>query len=469
MLWRSRPALSLVCGTILFSSALTISVRATPVSPVEPASARRVVRASYGEAAPGASRGQQPAPAAASFTGPGSCAAVACHGAVRPAAGGRILQTEYSTWIAQDRHARAADVLSNAVSQRIGRLLDIGTPATSPKYLACHSLDVPEGRQARSFANEGVSCEACHGPASAWLGPHTTRNWTHAQSVQLGMHDTKDLVQRTERCLTCHLGTADKFVDHEMIAAGHPDLVFDLEAYSAAMPRHWRVPADTDPFAPVRSFAVGQLVHVRSALDRLVRHMTGPAWPEYAELDCFACHHSLTRPEDSWRQAGGYENRRPGAPPLNQARWTTARRVLAAYDPQSADALDVVMTKLAAEASRPQSRGNEVAPLAAQARALLDRAVGRSLTMQPDAAFTTRLLHAIAADAGEIAPRGERAAEQAAMALDTLYAAASRGAEGESATVRAAFDELFQQFQSPSTYDPRRFVAQVRKIEAAMK
>jgi hypothetical protein len=89
--------------------------------------------------------------------------------------------------------------------------------------------------------------------------------------------------------------------------------------------------------------------------------------------------------------------------------------------------------------------------------------------VEPDAAFTTRLLHAIAADAGEIAPRGERAAEQAAMALDTLYAAASRGADGESATVRTAFDELFQQFQSPSTYDPRRFVAQVRKIEAALK
>ena len=78
--------------------------------------------------------------------------------------------------------------------------------------------------------------------------------------------------------------------------------------------------------------------------------------------------------------------------------------------------------------------------------------------------FHPRLLHAIAADAGEIAPRGERAAEQAAMALDTLYSATSGGPGGESAAVRAAFDELFQQFQSPSTYDPLRFVAKVIKI-----
>lgn len=443
----------MVCGTLLFSSALAISLRAAPV--------------------PAAEAGTPPAPpqapGSAHFTGPGSCAAVACHGAVRPVAGSRILQTEYSTWVAQDRHARATDVLSNVVSQRIGRILNIGAPATAPKCLACHSLDVPEGRQARSFANEGVSCEACHGPASGWLGPHTTRNWTHAQSVQLGMHDTKDVVKRTERCLTCHLGTADKFVDHDMIAAGHPDLVFDLEAYSAAMPRHWRVPTDTDPFAPVRSFAVGQLVHVRSALDRLARHVQGSTWPEYAELDCFACHHNLTRPEDSWRQAQGYDNRRPGTPPLNQSRWTTARRVLAAYDPQSAAELDVVMTRLAAEASRARTGSDEVVALAAQARSLLDRAVARALTTQPDASFTTGLLHAIAADAEEIAPRGERAAEQAAMALDTLYSASSRGPGGESAAVRAAFDELFQQFQSPSTYDPRRFVAQVRKIENAIR
>jgi hypothetical protein len=34
------------------------------------------------------------------------------------------------------------------------------------------------------------------------------------------MYDTRNLEKRSEKCLTCHLGTADKFVDHEMIAAG---------------------------------------------------------------------------------------------------------------------------------------------------------------------------------------------------------------------------------------------------------
>ena len=404
--------------------------------------------------------------AAGSFTGPGSCAAAACHGAVRPAPNSRILQTEYTTWIAQDRHAKAAEVLSNATSVRMAKILGIGAPNNAPKCLACHSLEPPTGQQARTFASEGVSCEACHGPASGWLGPHTTRNWTHAQSVQLGMYDTKDLVKRTEKCLTCHLGTAEKFVDHEMIAAGHPDLVFDLEAFSSAMPRHWKTTTDADLYAPVRSFSVGQLVHLRSSLERLARRVQGPVWPEYAEMDCFACHHSLTRADDSWRQALGYADRRPGNPPLNLSRWTTARHVMAALDPASAEELAGTMTTLAREASKLRVDAEQVAALTAKARATLDRAIVRAIAAKPDASTALRLLRGIASDADEIAPRGERAAEQAAMAMETLYSASA--AREPNPAVRAAFDELFQQFQSPSSYDPRRFVAQVRKIEAAL-
>lgn len=407
------------------------------------------------------------APAAHAYTGPGSCAAAACHGSIRPVPGSRILQTEYTTWIAQDRHARAAEVLSLPVSVRMAKLLGLPAANNAPKCLACHTLDAPPAEQARTFVSEGVSCEACHGPASAWLGAHTTKTWTHAQSVQAGMTDTKDLVKRTEVCLACHLGTADKFVDHEMIAAGHPDLVFDLEGFSAAMPRHWRPVTDADPFAPVRSFIVGQLVHLRGSMERLGRRASGAAWPEYAELDCFACHHSLTRAEDSWRQNNGYQGRRPGNPALNVARWVTARHVLAAQDARASAELNEVMVALERDASRLRPNEGQVAALTARARAILDAAIARAATSKPDAATAARLLRAIAADVEDIAPRGERAAEQAAMALETLFLATT--ATGEAgAALRPAFDELFQQFQNPSAYDPRRFVAQVKKIEAAL-
>ena len=310
-----------------------------------------------------------------------------------PGGGIRILQTEYSTWIARDRHARATDVLSNAVSQRMGQILGIGAPARAQKCLACHALDVPASERGKNFTTEGVSCEACHGPATGWLGYHVTRGATHEESVRRGMYDTRDPVKRTEKCLTCHLGTSEAFVDHEMIAAGHPDLVFELEAFSAAMPRHWQPAAQPDSYAPVRTFAVGQLVHLRAGLDRLARRVKGPVWPEYAELDCFSCHHGLTRPEDSWRQAQGYAHRaRPGNPPLQISTYVTARRVLATFDPQAAAELDTTMDRLRIEASRLAVDPGQVAALAGQARAIVDRGVDAARSLAPTAGMADAML-----------------------------------------------------------------------------
>jgi hypothetical protein len=455
---RVRSVSSVAVAATVFVLVLTISLRAS-------GRATHASRASIGGLA---AQGASPDPG--NFTGPGSCSAVACHGSIRPVSGSRILQTEYSTWVSQDRHARATEVLSNAVSVRIGRILGIGRPDQAPKCLACHSLEAPEPERARNFSPEGVSCEACHGPATGWLGYHVTKNANHAESVRRGMYDTKDLVKRTERCLTCHLGTPDKWVDHEMIAAGHPDLVFDLEAFSSAMPRHWRESTDRDAFRPVRTFAVGQLVHLRSSLDRLARRVKGPLWPEYAELDCFACHHSLTRAEDSWRQAQGYEQRpRPGNPPLNVSRWVTGRHVLEAVDSQAASELDAVMPKLVIEASRLRTKEDDVVTLASQARAIVDRGVARAIASTPTADGTSRMLRAIFADAPEIAGRGERAAEQAAMAVETLTAAIARARGQDPGAMKSIFAELFQQFESPSSYDPRRFIAAMKKVQDATR
>src|SRR2546423_3679970 len=249
------------------------------------------------------------------YVGPGSCSATACHGSVQPRHETKVLQNEYSTWIVQDKHAKAQQVLSNPVSMRIARILGLPDAAHAPKCLLCHALYVQPEQKAREFdVAEGVSCESCHGPALAWLGPHTSRTQTHTQNIALGLYNTKDLVKRTEKCLTCHLGTGEKWVDHEMIAAGHPDLVFELDSFQAVEPVHWveKVPghpeqADKDPLLGVRQWSVGQAVQLRESMNRLARRVKGTegkkggVWPEYGEIDCFACHHSLTPPDESLR------------------------------------------------------------------------------------------------------------------------------------------------------------------------
>jgi hypothetical protein len=188
----------------------------------------------------------------------------------------RILQNEYSVWVVQDKHARAFDVLSNNVSLRMARILKIGKPNTEAKCLRCHATyTTPEQREQNFEIDDGVSCEACHGPASGWLGPHTVKDWPHEKSISLGMIDTRNMAHRTEQCLTCHLGTAEKFVDHEMIAAGHPDLTFELSSFSAVMPRHWKVDKQKDPWYDLQSWSIGQAVQLKEEMNRLSRRAKG--------------------------------------------------------------------------------------------------------------------------------------------------------------------------------------------------
>jgi Cytochrome c554 and c-prime len=401
------------------------------------------------------------------FSGPGSCAASNCHGGVQPKSVVRIPQNEYTIWAGQDKHSRAYTVLSNPVSVRMGEILGIGPPNKADKCLACHALNEKPEQRAETFQTieDGVSCESCHGPAVGWLGPHTVKNQTHEQNIKLGMYDTRDLVRRSERCLSCHVGTAEKEVDHTMIAAGHPDLTFQLESFSAAMPRHWKPAPSASAWLSVQELAVGQAVQLRQALNRLNRRASGAAWPEFAEYECFACHHSLTKPEASWRQAGGYHGRNPGAPVWNPSTYAVFRHVANAVDSSSTGQL-VSQLQTIEKLSGKMSSKEEVATNAKDASALTDRIVQAVQGQEYDRNLTARLLREIANDGDTIAMEGERSAEQATMALDSLslvYAKNNPDA-ANTAELRAAIKDLYIQFENPSAYNGPQFAMQLRKV-----
>src|SRR6266853_2089776 len=419
------------------------------------------------------------------YIGPGSCAATSCHGSVKPIDGSRILQNEYSTWIIKDKHGRAYQALTGDVGERMARILQVGTQAEeAPKCLACHALYSKAELRGREFEiSEGVSCENCHGPASAWLGPHTTRSWPHGKSIALGMYDTRDVIHRTERCMECHLGTKDKFVDHEMIAAGHPDLFFELDSFSAVMPRHWKVPRETEPGKPaedaawvgVRDWSTGQAVQLRAEMERLTWRAKGErfdrkdVWPEYSELSCFACHHALGPAKDSWRQEHGYAGRRPGDPAWNSSRYAVFRLLAKQIDSASAMDLDRQLLAVSDEMSKLNPDRNVVVSAASAAVPLAQRIAGRLATMQYDQAVALRMLQRIPDDAENIALADERAAEQAAMAMDSLYIAYSKDAKpANAAEVRAAINGLFQQLENPSSYNADQFASSLRQIRTML-
>ena len=415
------------------------------------------------------------------YIGPGSCAATSCHGSVKPVAGSRILQNEYSTWILQDKHSHAYQALTGDTAERMARILKLDAKAEdSPKCLACHALYASPDQRGRPFEiADGVSCESCHGPASAWLGPHTTRDWPHEKSVALGMRDMGNVVQRANLCLECHLGTKEKFVDHEMIAAGHPDLYFELDSFSAVMPRHWKAPRESAPGKPiedpawagVRDWATGSAVQLRASMERLAwrandqRADKKDVWPEYAELSCFACHHSLSPAKDSWRQEHGYEGRRPGDPPWNASRYAVFRHLAKQIDSASAQELDRQMLIVSTEMSKLNPDRTVVANAANAAAPLAQQIADRLATMQYDQAITLRMLQRITDDAENIAISDERAAEQATMALDSLYIAYSKDTKpSNDAEIRTSINALFQQVENPSAYNADQFASALRRL-----
>ena len=414
---------------------------------------------------------------ASRYTGPGSCASTTCHGSVTPRTDNRVLQNEYSIWIVKDKHSQAYASLQGNVGERMAAILGLGKAESAPKCLACHALDVPAGQRARTFElSEGVSCESCHGPAAAWLGPHTERDWTHEKSLALGMYDTRDLTKRTEKCLSCHLGNDEKSVDHEMIAAGHPDLYFELDSFSAVMPRHWKEPgepgepANSDPWYDVRELTTGQAVQLQQSLLRLASRAHGQDWPEFSEWQCYSCHHSLTTSENSWRQARGYPGRRPGDPPWDASRYTIFHEVIFQADSENATKLDSELSRLAQLMSQLNPDRNAVAAAADDCAHLVGDLSSKLNAMPNDSASTLRLLQRILGDADNISGQGEHAAAQAAMAVQSLFVAYERNQKFQNSTeIGAAISALFQDLQDPSAYDPTRFAGKMRQVNTLLR
>src|SRR6185369_11307888 len=194
---------------------------------------------------PASGRQAEPIPApqgteTARFFGVASCASMACHHF--NGAKGEV-RSEYSTWSAWDKHARAYAVLENERSHRIVNNLYYSEadpdkmPATKRKLcLECHSTFAEESQKGeRFFVGDGVGCESCHGAAEKYLDKHYLtgfKEMSHEQKEKdFGLRNVWDLSARTKLCTTCHVGNKDKDVNHDLIAAGHPRLNFEMGGY----------------------------------------------------------------------------------------------------------------------------------------------------------------------------------------------------------------------------------------------
>ncbi len=106
---------------------------------------------------------------------------------------------QYSLWEAR-KHSKAFESLASDDAAAKAKEMGVeGSPAESPACLKCHG---PLYEKAPDLNAEGVTCEVCHGPGSAYKKMSIMKD--HAESVKNGMteYGSPDAIKK--QCLPCH-------------------------------------------------------------------------------------------------------------------------------------------------------------------------------------------------------------------------------------------------------------------------
>jgi len=145
---------------------------------------------------------------------------------------------------------------------------------------------------------EGVGCAGCHGPAEQWVNEHYLASWQPYSAIQRGFVPNDDLVTRARMCASCHVGDSDRDMNHDIIAAGHPALRFEMASHHSRLPKHWRDDQAGDLAAfEAKLWAAGAVASADAWLALQQGRAGGTTavstWPDFAANDCSSCHQSL--------------------------------------------------------------------------------------------------------------------------------------------------------------------------------
>lgn len=396
-----------------------------------------------------------------------NCASSLCHGSISEWKGSNVLQNEYVTWSRVDKHAlRASQVLRNDRSKRIVANLGLRQPAHEAKICVdCHGHNPPARLRGERFkASDGVSCEACHGPAENWIKPHVAPGATHEGNVRNGLYPTSDPVALARLCLSCHFGNKDKFVTHRIMGAGHPRISFELDTFTQTQPPHFV--ADDDwvkrkgRWDGVRVWAIGQALAAQESLDVILDPKRGRdgLFPELVVFDCHACHHPMS--ETRWKPRVGT---RPGTIRFNDSNLLMLRQIVRSSFPERSPGFDDLVMQLHRSVA---GEGGDALDAAGRLRKELDGIVALLRARE----FDDRDLRAILAglvDDGLSGRYGDYAgAEQASMAIaSVLNFLARAGAFADVRGANAALDRLFETVRDDEKYRAERFQAALAALK----
>lgn len=397
--------------------------------------------------------------------GVASCATSVCHGKVSADPGSPVWLNEYRIWLREDYHSRAYRTLQSAQSRAIALKLGLPSAAGAKICLDCHADNVSAETRGRRFQiSDGVGCEACHGGAGRWLESHAEAGTSHADNVANGMYPTEQPLPRARLCLSCHMGTRDKFATHAIMGAGHPRLSFELETFTVNQPGHFEVDTDYRKRKPatasVNMWLAGLAVMGLQSMELLQEQwfMQPGLVPELSFFQCHACHHPMD--DLRWEPEGGELALPPGSVRLNDASLQVLSVVLNTLPGGEGAQLQQKIHGL--HNASLESRA-AVAVQAARIQTWLETVAQSLADGSYDAALMAAMRRALVKEAARGRFRHFTSAEQVFLAVETLSLSL-----GDDARFKKPMDAWFTSVQDENHFVPKQFASLAGKLEEAL-
>jgi len=105
---------------------------------------------------------------------------------------------QYPIW-QDNQHSKTFAALSSPEAAPKAQEMGVENPCESPECLECHA---PLHEKAPDFKEEGVTCEICHGPGSAYKKLKIMKSRAESVANGLKIYESSEAIKT--HCLTCH-------------------------------------------------------------------------------------------------------------------------------------------------------------------------------------------------------------------------------------------------------------------------
>jgi len=420
------------------------------------------------------------------LVGTHTCGSSTCHNSEIIWPNSAVKQNEFSKWKQDDPHRNATKTLLSPKASEIAQKLGIASAVTSDTCLNCHAFNVPNAKRTMPISEDstsyfvvtphitkenGIACEACHGPAEKWLGVHAAGLYFYEANLGAGMYPTADASARTQLCMSCHIGNEDKLVTHSMLAAGHPRMKFEVNFYmwfsahemtGRKYYSHFDVDSDYRQRKPLpygfKVWSIGQTQQAKRTLDLILSPKVNVGrFPELSLYSCDSCHRKISEIKPSIG---------PGYPRLNMSNLYFVGVISEIAAPELAGPLQKQIAEMQASVETSQTA------LVAQSKNLklsIDKLVPIIEARRFSAKDSLRAVDIITSKKGDAFTQFQMA-EQSLLAvasiLDELYRSEDISKQKFDA-LQIVLNSAFKQIDSGESYDPqmvRNTFAQIRKI-----